>query len=51
MAEDSYTEDKQRIVCSIERLLDVKDELDFLLQLSMVDLERLVVAIRARVDK
>jgi hypothetical protein len=43
--------DKQRVVRSIERLLDAKDEPDFLLRLSMADLERLGVSIRGKVDK
>jgi hypothetical protein len=48
---DALPEDKKRLLQIIEKLLDVKDELGFLLQLEKNDLERLVVAIRGGLDR
>jgi hypothetical protein len=51
MPADAPPEDKQRLLLFIEKLLDEEDELGFLLQLEKNDLERLVVAIRGRLDR
>ncbi len=51
MSTDSPTEDKQRLLHLIEKLLDSENELAFLLRLEKSELERLVVAIRGRVDR
>jgi hypothetical protein len=51
MPADAPPGDKKRLLQIIEKLLDVKDELGFLLQLEKNDLERLVVAIRGRLDR
>jgi hypothetical protein len=48
---DSPVEDKQRLLRILEKLLDSEHELDFLLRLEKDELERLVVAIRGRVDR
>jgi len=48
---DGPTEGKQRLLHILEKLLDSEHELDFLLRLEKVELERLVVAIRGRVDR
>ena len=48
MEESDLTDDKQRTVAVIERLLGTKGELGFLLELPAADLERLLVAIRGR---
>jgi len=48
---DSPVEDKQRLLRILEKLLNSEHELDFLLRLEKVELERLVVAIRGRVDR
>ena len=48
MEESDLTDDKQRTVAVIERLLGAKGALGFLLILSASDLDRLLVAIRGR---
>jgi hypothetical protein len=49
MAEDNSSEDEQKVTFMLERLLNEKGELDLLMQLSLPDLQKLVVAIRGRV--
>lgn len=51
MPADAPPGDKKRLLQIIEKLLDEEDELGFLLQLEENDLERLVVAIRGRLDR
>jgi hypothetical protein len=41
---------KEKLLQIIKRLLNARDDLDFLVQLEQDDLERLLVAIRARVE-
>jgi len=50
MSVDNTSEDKQRLLRIIEKLLGVEHELDFLLQFTKSEMERLVVAIRGRSD-
>ncbi len=42
---------KEELVKIIKRLLDTSDDLDFLTQLEQDDLERILVALRARVER
>jgi len=42
---------KEKLLQFVKKLLDAGDDLDFLAQLERSDLERLVVAIRARVER
>ena len=42
---------KEELVKIIKRLLDADDDLDFLAQLEQDDLERILVALRARVER
>ena len=51
MPSESPPEDKQKLLRIIEKLLRAEHELDFLLQIEKGDLERLVVAIRGRLDR
>ncbi len=51
MPKDSPIEDKQRLLHIVEKLLDSEHELDFLLRLEKSELERLVVAVRGRLDR
>jgi hypothetical protein len=51
MPADAPLGDKKRLLQIIEKLLDEEHELGFLLQLEKNDLERLVVAIRGRLDR
>ena len=51
MPADTASEDKKKFLKIIEKLLDAEHELDFLLALERGDLERLVVAIRGRLDR
>jgi len=48
---DGPTEDKQRLLHILEKLLDSEHELDFLLRLEKNEMERLVVAVRGRLDR
>ena len=41
---------KEKLLQIIKRLLNARDDLDFLVQLEQRDLERLLVAVRARVE-
>jgi hypothetical protein len=50
MSMDSSSEDKQRLLQVVRKLLDTDHELDFLLQLTKEELEQLTAAIRARTD-
>jgi hypothetical protein len=43
--------DKQKLLHIVEKLLDSEHELDFLLRLEKNELERLVVAVRGRLDR
>jgi hypothetical protein len=51
MLTESSSEEKQRLLLIIEKLLDAEHELGFLSQLEQGDLERLVVAIRGRLGR
>ena len=51
MPADTPPEDKKRLLQFIEKLLDAEHELDFLLRLEKSELERLVVAIRGRLER
>jgi hypothetical protein len=51
MPADAPPEDKKRLLQFIEKLLDAEHELDFLLRLEKSELERLVVAIRGRLER
>jgi hypothetical protein len=51
MSGDSPIEYKQRLLRIIEKLLDSAHELDFLLGLEKSEIERLVAAIRGRLDR
>lgn len=42
---------KEKLLQFVKKLLNAGDDLDFLAQLERGDLERLVVAIRARVER
>jgi hypothetical protein len=42
---------KEKLLQFVKKLLDAGDDLDFLGQLEQRDLEQLVVAIRARVER
>ena len=48
---ESPPEDKQKLLRMIEKILRAEHELDFLMQIAKADLERLVVAIRGRLDR
>jgi len=50
MSKDSPIEDKQRLLRIAEKLLDSEHELDFLLRLEKSEMERLVVAVRGKLD-
>ena len=41
---------KEKLLQIIKRLLNARDDLDFLVHLEQRDLERLLVAVRARVE-
>ena len=42
---------KEKLLQFVKKLLNAGDDLDFLLQLERKDLERLVVAVRMRVER
>ncbi len=42
---------KEELIKIIKRLLDTPDDLDFLSQLEQDDLERILVIIRARIER
>jgi hypothetical protein len=46
----SQSEDTQKLVRIVAKLLNVDHELDFLMQLRKAELEQLVVAIRGKLD-
>ena len=48
---DNPIGDKERLLRIAEKLLDSEHELDFLVRLEKSDLERLVAAIRERLDR
>ena len=50
MQAGSSSEDKQKLVRIVAKLLSVDHKLDFLLQLTEAELEHLVVAIRGKLD-
>jgi hypothetical protein len=51
MPADAPSDDKKKLLQFIEKLLDAEHELDFLLRLEKSELERLVVAIRGRLER
>jgi len=51
MSANAPSEDKQKFLRIIEKLLDSEHELDFLLKLEESELQRLVVAVRGRIDR
>jgi len=51
MPPESPSEDKQKLLRIIEKLLGVEHELDFLMQIAKADLERLIAAVREGLDK
>jgi hypothetical protein len=48
MAGDASIEEKEKVISILERLLNAEGQLGFLLQLSLPDLQTLIVAIRGR---
>jgi hypothetical protein len=51
MSATAPAEDKRNLLRIIEKLLDSEHELDFLLKLDEGELQRLVAAIRGRIDR